>query len=103
MNTKIKYIQFHIRNNKNNTAVIENSLVTLMVVIEKIGAKAGLQFDGLAKDVSLDLKDNSSEFKRAITELSIEWNIASYFNNPKVDILMNSSQKLLFTHQKKKH
>ena len=103
LNKILKYIQFHIRNSKSNSTVIESTLVTLMVVIEKIGSKVGLQFDGLAKDVSIDLKDNKSELNRAITELSIEFNLASYFNSPKVDILMNISQKLLFTHQKNKH
>ena len=103
LNNILKYIQFHIRNSKSNTTVIENTLTTMMIVIEKIGSKVGLQFDGLAKDISIDLKDNKSELNRAITELSIEWNVASYFNNPKVDILMNISQKLLFTHQKNKH
>ena len=103
LNTIIKYIQFHIRNNKSNTTVFENTLVTMMVVIEKIGQKVGLQFDGLAKDISMDLKDKSTDLNRAITELSIESNISSYFNSPKVEILMNLSQKLLFTHQKNKH
>ena len=103
LNNILKYIQFHIRNSKSNSTVIENTLTTMMIVIEKIGSKVGLQFDGLAKDISIDLKDNKSELNRAITELSIEWNVASYFNNPKVDILMNISQKLLFTHQKNKH
>lgn len=102
LNTIIKYIQFHIRNNKSNSMVIESTLVTLMVVIEKIGSKVGLQFDGLAKDISLDLKNDESDLKRAVTELNIESNISSYFNSPKVDILMQISQKLLFTHQKNK-
>ena len=102
LNTIIKYIQFHIRNNKSNSTVIESTLVTLMVVIEKIGSKVGLQFDGLAKDISLDLKNDESDLKRAVTELNIESNISSYFNSPKVDILMQISQKLLFTHQKNK-
>jgi hypothetical protein len=102
LNTIIKYIQFHIRNNKSNSTVIEGSLVTFMVIIEKIGSKVGLQFDGLAKDISLDLKNDESDLKRAVTELNIESNISSYFNSPKVDILMQISQKLLFTHQKNK-
>ena len=102
LNTIIKYIQFHIRNNKSNSMVIESTLVTLMVVIEKIGSKVGLQFDGLAKDISLDLKNDESDLKRDVTELNIESNISSYFNSPKVDILMQISKKLLFTHQKNK-
>ena len=46
---------------------------------------------------------NNLDIYSALTELSIEFNLASYFNSPKVDILMNISQKLLFTHQKNKH
>ncbi len=59
--------------------VIEGFLVTFMVILEQIGSKVGLQFDGLAKDISLDLKNDESDLKRAITVLNIELNMSSYF------------------------
>jgi len=102
LNNILEYIKFHIRNKGNNDAMIENALTALMFVVEKVGSRVGLEFDGLAKDIADDLKDPSSDLKRSITELSIEMNIASYFSSPKYDLLMGISQKLLFTHAKNK-
>ena len=99
----LEYIQFHVRNKGGSDKFIETGITTLFLIIEKVGNKAGFELDGLTKDIADDLKDPSSDLKRAIIEISIEMDTAKYFNNPKVDLLLNLSQKLLFTHQKNKH
>jgi len=99
----LEYIQFHVRNKGGSDKFIETGITTLFLIIEKVGNKAGFELDGLTKDITEDLREPSSDLKRAIIELSIEMDTAKYFNSPKVDLLLNLSQKLLFTHQKNKH
>ena len=99
----LEYIQFHVRNKGGSDRFIETGITTLFLIIEKIGNKTGFELDGLTKEVADDLKDPTSDLKRAIIEISIEMDTAKYFNSPKVDLLLNLSQKLLFTHQKNKH
>jgi len=99
----LEYVKFHIRNKNADNVFLENSIATFMILVEKIARRVGIDLDGLAQDVSLDLKEPSSDLKRSLTEISIEMDVNRYFNNPKVDLLMGLSQKLLFTHQKNKH
>eukprot|EP00042_Codosiga_hollandica_P052815 m.677261 g.677261 ORF g.677261 m.677261 type:complete len:179 (-) comp58570_c0_seq12:402-938(-) len=69
-------------------------LIMACVLVEKVGAKAGFQFDGLSKDVADDLKNNESDLYKSVNEVTIELDVAKYFNSPKLELLMNLAGKL---------
>jgi len=102
LNRILSYMRFLIKSSSNTDKVIETTLMTTMIVIEKIGSKVGLQLDGLSKEIGDDLKNETSDLKRTIMEIGIEMDISKYFQNPKVDLILNVSKKLLFVHSKNK-
>lgn len=102
LNNILKYIQFNIRTASKSSMAIENSLIFGCIIIEKIGSRVGFQFQGLTADVSKDLKDESTDLYKSLNEICIELDLARYFNNPKIDLLMNVSGKLMTCHQRNK-
>ena len=98
----LTYIKFLIKSNSNTDKIIETGLMTTMMLVEKIGTRVGLQFDGLTKEIGDELKDETSDLKRTILEIGIEMDVSKYFQNPKVDLLLSISKKMLFTHSKNK-
>ena len=98
----LTYIKFLIKSHSNTDKIIETTLMTTMLVVEKIGSRVGLQFDGLTQEIGDELKDETSDLKRTIMEIGIEMDVSKYFQNPKVDLLLNLSKKLMFVHSKNK-
>jgi len=103
LNNILEYIRFHIRNKGSDSKFLENGITTFMILIEKIAWKVGVDLDGLAKDIAVELNEPSSDLKRSLIEISIDMDVSKYFSNPKMDLGMNIAQKILFTHQKNKH
>ena len=102
LNNILKYVQFNIRTASKSSMAIENSLIFGSIIVEKIGSRVGLQFDGLTTEIANDLKDENTDLYKSLNEICIELDLARYFNNPKIDLLMNISGKLMTCHQRNK-
>eukprot|EP00037_Helgoeca_nana_P022266 m.226911 g.226911 ORF g.226911 m.226911 type:complete len:383 (+) comp25935_c1_seq12:623-1771(+) len=87
-------VKYHVRTELSGTNQMSTSLVLVACkVIEAVGARVDLRFEGLASEIQQEI-DNKGQMFALLKEIEIEYNMTQY-TSPKKELLFRLGLKLM--------